>query len=57
MCARDFSEILWSHEKLGLDPRPERVMKEFRDALDECGLMDLVYVGENSPEKANELVV
>ena len=46
VCAGDFNEIVWSHEKLGLGARPEGVMKEFRDALDECGLMDLGYVGE-----------
>ena len=46
VCAGDFNEILWSHEKLGLGARPEGVMKEFRDALDECGLMDLGYVGD-----------
>ena len=46
MCAEDFNEILWSHEKLGLGARQESLMKEFKDALDECGLMDLSYVGD-----------
>lgn len=46
MCAGDFNEILWSYEKLGLGLRQEGIMKEFRDVLDECGLMDLGYVGE-----------
>ena len=44
MCADDFNELLWSHEKLGLAPRQECKMKEFCDVLDEYGLMDLGYV-------------
>ena len=43
LCAGDFNELLWSHEKLGLGPRQDSKMKEFRDVLDECGLMDLGY--------------
>ena len=46
MCASDFNELLWSHEKLGLGPRQDCKMKEFRDVLDECGLMDLGYAGD-----------
>ena len=46
MCVGDFNELLWSHEKLGLAPRQECKMKEFHDVLDECGLMDLGYVGD-----------
>lgn len=46
LCAGDFNEILWSHEKLGLALRPEGGMKLFRDVLDECGLKDLGYAGE-----------
>nr|POE95051.1 hypothetical protein CFP56_15118 [Quercus suber] len=46
LCAGDFNEILWSHEKLGLGPRKEGVMRDFRDTLDECGLMDLGFVGD-----------
>ena len=46
MCAGDFNELLWSHEKLSLDPRQDCKMKVFRDVLDECGLMDLGYVGD-----------
>ena len=42
----DFNEILWSHEKLGRGPRQENMMKAFREVLDECGLMDLGFVGE-----------
>ena len=57
MCARDFNEILWSHEKLGLESKQEGMMKEFWDSLDECSLMDLGYVVENSLREANELAV
>ena len=46
LCAGDFNEILWSHEKLGLDPRQEGCMKAFQDVLDECGLKDLGYMGD-----------
>lgn len=45
LCAGDFNEILWSHEKCGLGPRSEAPMKAFRDVLDELGLKDLGYVG------------
>ena len=46
LCAGDFNEVLWSHEKLGRGPRQENMMKEFREVLDECGLMDLGFRGE-----------
>lgn len=46
MCAGDFNEILWSHKKLGLGIRQEGMMKEYRDALDECGLMEFGCVGK-----------
>ena len=46
LCAGDFNEILWSHEKLGLGPRQEDCMKAFRNALDECALKDLGYLGD-----------
>lgn len=45
LCAGDFNELLWSPEKLGLGPRQDFLMKEFRDVLDECGFMNLSYVG------------
>ena len=38
VCAGDFNEILWSHEKCGLGPRSELQMKAFHDVLDELGL-------------------
>ena len=46
LCVGDFNEILWSHEKLGLGPRQEGCMKAFCNALDECGLKDLGYLGD-----------
>ena len=46
LCIRDFNELLWSHEKLGLGPRQDCLMKGFRDDLDECSFMDLDYVGD-----------
>ena len=46
LCAGDFNEILWSHEKCGLSPRGESPMKDFRDVFDEAGLKDLGYVGK-----------
>lgn len=45
MCAGDFNEILLSHEKLGGAPRSETAMREFRELVDDCGFMDLGYVG------------
>ena len=44
LCARDFNEILWSHEKCGLGPRTENQMKAFCDVLDKAGLKDLGFV-------------
>nr|POF12445.1 hypothetical protein CFP56_44878 [Quercus suber] len=46
MCAGDLNELLWSHEKLGLGLRQECKMKEFRDVLDECGIINLGYTGD-----------
>ena len=46
LCAGDFNEILWSHEKTGLSHRREVQMLAFRNVLDECGLMDLGFVGD-----------
>lgn len=40
LCAGDFNEIAKTHEKLGRRVRPYVQMKNFGDALDECGLMD-----------------
>ena len=45
LCACDFNEITKSHEKCGERLRLYMQMKNFRDVLDECGLMDLGFVG------------
>ena len=44
LCVGDFNEILKSHEKKGGRLRPENQMRDFREALDECGFADLGYV-------------
>ena len=45
LCVGDFNEIFKVEEKLGGALRKERQMKDFRAALDFCGLRDLGYVG------------
>ncbi|KAK3182761.1 hypothetical protein Dsin_030047 [Dipteronia sinensis] len=45
LCVGDFNEITADEEKLGGQARPRRLMEEFRDALDSCGLEDLNYTG------------
>ena len=45
LCASDFNEIAKTYEKMGGRLRPNVQIKNFRDVLDECGLMDLDFVG------------
>ena len=45
LCGGDFNELLKSHEKSGGHLRPYGQMQKFREALDECGLFDLGFVG------------
>lgn len=45
LCARDFSEILKSHEKFGGRLRLEKQMQDYRDTLDVCGYTDLGFIG------------
>ena len=45
LCVGDFNKILKSHEKKGRRLRPENQIRDFREALDECGFADLGYVG------------
>ena len=40
-----FNEITRAEEKMGGEPRRERQMVEFKEALDFCGFCDLGYVG------------
>ncbi|KAL2929274.1 Lipoprotein PrgK [Bienertia sinuspersici] len=44
LCAGDFNQILYNEEKLGGSLREQSVMREFKEALEDCGLMDLGYV-------------
>ena len=41
----DFNELLSMNEKLGSPVRSSRQMQDFRDAIDECGFVDLGYQG------------
>ena len=44
MCAGDFNELLRQDEKLGGALRNHQQMQLFRDAIDECGFMDLGFI-------------
>ncbi|XP_050259116.1 uncharacterized protein LOC126704130 [Quercus robur] len=46
LCAGDFNEIARHSEKLGGNNRSQAQMQLFRDVIDECGFLDLGYVGE-----------
>ncbi|MBA0620387.1 hypothetical protein Godav_006107 [Gossypium davidsonii] len=41
----DFNEIMYSYKKCGGEPREESRMEAFREALEECLLEDLGYLG------------
>ena len=45
LCYGDFNEILTMEEKQGGLIRPLRPMQEFREALLQCGLVDLGFQG------------
>ena len=45
LCAGDFNEVTKQSEKLSGRTRPYNQMQAFRDILDECGFMDLGFVG------------
>jgi hypothetical protein len=42
----DFNEILYSHEKEGGNQRPFNCMQAFQDALTDCDLEDIRFMGE-----------
>lgn len=42
LCAGDFNEVLDTSEQCGGQMRPERQMDGFRDAVETCGLTDLL---------------
>ena len=46
LCCGDFNEILFNCEKEGGPPRAESSMLKFREALEECDLHDLGFVGD-----------
>ena len=45
LCAGDFNELLKSSEKWGGSNRSQSQMQIFREAVDECGFIDLGFVG------------
>ena len=45
LCAGDFNEVTNQSKKIGGRTRPHGQMRAFRDVLDECGFMDLGFVG------------
>jgi exonuclease III len=46
LCAGDFNEIMYGHEKKGGPPRNQKHMENFRMALVDCGLRDLGFKGD-----------
>jgi len=44
-CFRDFNELLEVKDKKGGAPRPYNQMQMFKDVLDQCGFVDLGYLG------------
>ena len=47
LVAGDFNEILLSHEKFGGALRSEAAMRDFREVVDDCGLLDNILGGAN----------
>lgn len=45
LCVADFNEIVGNSEKLVGSSRSHNQMQLFREAIDECGFIDLGYVG------------
>ena len=45
LCCGDFNEIIKQEEKMGGAIRPHSQMQLFKDVIDECGFMDLGFVG------------
>ena len=46
LCCGDFNEIIKQEEKMGGAIQPHSQMQLFRDVIDECGFMDLGFVGQ-----------
>ena len=45
LCVGDFNELLSNGEKWGRRPRPESQMTHFRQVVDDCGFLDLGFLG------------
>ncbi|KAK3194206.1 hypothetical protein Dsin_025516 [Dipteronia sinensis] len=45
LCIGDFNEVLHSAEKHGGPPRQRRLIEDFREAVDDCELMDMGFRG------------
>lgn len=45
LCAGDFNELLKSSEKMGGSTRSQAQMQLFREVVDECGFIDLGFMG------------
>ena len=45
LCVGDFNEIIRQDEKVGGGIRPHNQMQLFREVIDQCGFMDLGFVG------------
>jgi hypothetical protein len=46
LCAGDFNEILFQHEKEGGCPRAQVCMDRFKNAMEDCELEDLGFTGD-----------
>jgi hypothetical protein len=46
LCVGDFNEILYSWENEGGPPKPQGQMDRFKEALEDCELDDLGFVGD-----------
>jgi hypothetical protein len=51
----DFNELLYSHEKEGGNPRPQRCMQAFRDCLVDCSLEDMGFSGDSFTWKRGKI--
>jgi exonuclease III len=48
LCAGDFNEVLFHHEKEGGVPRAQSCLDRFKASLERCELHDLGFIGECS---------
>lgn len=46
LCAGDFNEILFHHEKEGGVPKNQACLDRFKEALEDCDLHDLGFAGD-----------